>query len=200
MKKWLVYLLVMFFCLSSCNETRHKTVASILQKWQGKKIQFPSNLIFTVQLKDTVKLSFDDGYKIVTYVDSIGCISCKLHLDRWKLFIADIDSLIPVPVQFLFFFSPDKQSDVYRALKVADFHYPVCLDEMDSLNKLNNFPSNMAYQTFLLDNENKVIAIGNPIHNFKVKKLYMNIIQGKTSTKEENIILTKIQVKETTLL
>jgi hypothetical protein len=41
------------------------------------------------------------------------------------------------------------------------FTYPVCFDEQDELNRLNRFPSDMTFQTFLLDKENKVVAIGN---------------------------------------
>lgn len=37
----------------------------------------------------------------------------------------------------------------------------------------------MNFHTFLLDKDNKVLAIGNPIHNPKVKELYLKIIQGE---------------------
>lgn len=38
------------------------------------------------------------------------------------------------------------------------------------------------YQTFLLDAGNKVVAIGNPIHNDRIKKLYLDIISGNKMT------------------
>lgn len=63
-------------------------------------------------------------------------------------------------------------------LKRDHFTYPVCMDVNDSMNKLNHFPPDNMFQTFLLDKDNKVIAIGNPVYNSKVKELYMNIIQG----------------------
>ena len=54
----------------------------------------------------------------------------------------------------------------------------MCVDVDNRFNKLNNFPADMTFQTFLLDKNNKVVAIGNPIHNLKVRELYLKIIQG----------------------
>ena len=33
-------------------------------------------------------------------------------------------------------------------------------------------------QTFLLNKENRVIAVGNPVHNLKIWELYMEIIKS----------------------
>ena len=51
----------------------------------------------------------------------------------------------------------------------------------DRLNKLNTFPSNATFQTFLLDTNNKVIVLGNPIHNLSVKELYIKELTRETS-------------------
>ncbi len=41
------------------------------------------------------------------------------------------------------------------------------------------YPSIMTFQTFLLNKDNKIVAIGNPIYNPKIKDLYLKIIQGE---------------------
>lgn len=38
------------------------------------------------------------------------------------------------------------------------------------------------YQTYLLDKDNRVIAIGNPVHNLNVKELYLKMFLGNEST------------------
>ena len=38
----------------------------------------------------------------------------------------------------------------------------------------------MTFQTFLLNRNNKVLAIGNPIHNPKIRELYVKIIRGES--------------------
>ena len=104
-------------------------------------------------------------------------------------------------VQFLFFFPPEKQHDVLDILKEVDFSYPICLDEHNSLNNLNHFPIEFGGQTFLLDKENRVLAIGNPIHNRKVKELYLKIIQGKPlqDKDEKKRVQTTVSLDTTTL-
>ena len=46
---------------------------------------------------------------------------------------------------------------------------------------MNHFPIETIFQTFLLDKNNRVVAIGNP----KIKELYLNIITGKKSLLKE---------------
>lgn len=71
---------------------------------EWKRNFFPSYAYFTTLGHDTVRLDFIEksSYSIVTYVDSIGCISCKLKLDRWTSFIQDLDSIasLNVPIYF----------------------------------------------------------------------------------------------------
>ncbi|MDR2968690.1 MAG: DUF1573 domain-containing protein, partial [Tannerellaceae bacterium] len=71
------------------------------------------------------------------------------------------------------------------------FDFPVCIDLKDELNKLNLFPSDMTFQTFLLDKDNKVAVIGNPVHSLSVKDLYLKqIATGKLSASGQPIQTT----------
>ena len=38
---------------------------------------------------------------------------------------------------------------------------------------VNKFPLNDKFRTFLLDNTNKVILVGNPMHHPRIKEMYM---------------------------
>ena len=40
----------------------------------------------------------DADYKVVTYIDSVGCTSCKLQLPRWKQFMQEVDSTLNRPI------------------------------------------------------------------------------------------------------
>lgn len=59
----------------------------------------------------------------------------------------------------------------------------------------------MIFQTFLLDENNKVLAIGSPIHNPKIRELYLNIIQGAKVTVDgkENAVQTEVSLDKTTM-
>ncbi len=175
------FLILVFF---SCTDTRKNEIATLLNEWMQKEILFPSNPTFTLRGKDTVDNLILNKYKIINYVDSAGCTSCKLRLSDWSQLMSYIDSVSNQSVQFLFFFFPKSGVEVYHTLRAERFAHPVCIDENDSFNKLNHFPSDMMFQTFLLDKDNKVVAIGNPIQNPRVKELYLQIIMGDKAPKE----------------
>ena len=87
-------------------------------------------------------------------------------------------------------------------LRVHDFNSPVCVDPQDSLGILNQFPEDENFHTFLLDKDNRVLAIGNPIYSTRIRELYLNIIQGKTTPptapeEEKKEYYTEISVPET---
>ena len=53
----------------------------------------------------------------------------------------------------------------------------------------------MMFQTFLLDKDNKVVVIGNPIHNLKVRDLYLQKIAGITINKLSETFIATDQEK-----
>ena len=194
MKKiWLLLCCTFFLC--SCMEK--SKIMSVYEEWINKKIKFPTDMVFTVGATDTVSFAFKKQYKVLSHVDSTGCVNCRLSLDQWKRWISEVDSLENGKVQFLFFFSPKQWDDAFYSIQVNDFDYPVCIDLKDSLGILNNFPKDEAFNTFLLDKDNKVIAIGNPIHNPKIKELYLKIIQGQPIREEKEAIQTRVTMPET---
>lgn len=68
------------------------------------------------------------------------------------------------------------------------------MDVSDSFNKLNHLPSDDRFRTFLLDKGHKVIAIGNPVHNPKIKEIYLDIISGKEMGAKKQEVTTKVKV------
>ena len=191
-----LYLFICIFCFLACQDNKEKQVKELVQEWQGKEIKFPDNPIFTQYVKDTVDYQIPvSDYKVVMYVDSIGCVSCKLQLSRWKEFIGQVDSVCNKDIPFLFFFQPKDNQELRRILKIDNFSLPVCIDTEDRFNKLNHFPSDMMFQTFLLDKDNKVIVIGNPIHNLKERNLYLQKIAGITINKLSETFIATDQEK-----
>lgn len=176
------YIILLFALLLSCRESEKEKIMRIVSEWQDKKVIFPTNILFTRFGADTLDYSIPQTKnKILVYVDSIGCTSCKLQLPRWKNFIQLLDSTCNDSVPVLIFLNTNSIKDIQHVLKRDKYDLPICIDIKDSLNRLNNFPQVTSLQTFLLDKDNKVVAIGNPIHNSKIKDLYLNILTGKAS-------------------
>jgi hypothetical protein len=53
------------------------------------------------------------------------------------------------------------------------------MDMENTIMKLNNFPKEQDFRCFLLDKDNKVVMVGNPVLNPGIWELYKKIINGK---------------------
>lgn len=179
-------LIILFFVtilLVSCKDSRQDRIAYLVKEWSGKTIRFPNTMRFTSYSNDTVLVKHSRErlpYTILNYVDMVGCVSCKLQLPRWKEMIREIDSMYPQRVNCLMVFNPKEKRKFIQYLKNNQFDAFVYIDEKDSLNYLNNFLQNDHFHTFLLDKDDKIIAIGNPLFKPGVRDLYFNIISGNT--------------------
>ena len=188
--KHIVWIMCLWL-LASCSESREEAMLRLVNEWKDKSVIIPVRSVFTVQGKDVVDFNYRDAeYKILVYTDSVGCTSCKLQLPKWKQMIAEMDSLTGGRVPFLFYFHPKDSKELRFYLRRDNFTYPVCFEEDDYINRLNRFPSDMTFQTMLLNKENKVVAIGSPVLNPKIKDLYLEIITGKKKVGTDKSVTT----------
>ena len=178
MKK-LLYISLLLSLLTACKENNKEKFALLVQEWQGKEIVFPQDMAFTRFVTEPVDYRIPDAeYKVLVYVDSVGCTSCKLQLPKWQELIAHVDSATNGNVPFIFVFQSKDDRELRYILKRDNFDRPVCIDRGDGFDKLNKFPQEITFQTFLLDKDNKVKVIGNPVHNLAVRDLYLKQITG----------------------
>ena len=178
MKK-LLYISLLLSLLTACKENNKEKFALLVQEWQGKEIVFPQDMAFTRFVTEPVDYRIPDAeYKVLVYVDSVGCTSCKLQLLKWKELIAHVDSATNGNVPFIFVFQSKDDRELRYILKCDNFDRPVCIDRNNRFNSSNRFPQDITFQTFLLDKDNKVKVIGNPVHNLAVRDLYLKQITG----------------------
>lgn len=177
--------LVFLFCLLSCKKDSKREFSEQINHWMGRQIEYPNDMVFVKFAKDTVAFPFEKSdYKVLVYVDSTGCTSCKLQLQKWKNLMAQTDSLIDKQVSYLFVFQTKDPKELHNLLIKDDFNYPIVVDSTDSFNIINNLPENAIFHTMLLDKDDKVMVIGNPIHNPSVKDLYLQRLFDKSMTKD----------------
>ena len=176
-----VFILIAIFSLSSCKDNKRKEdVRKVVSEWIGKEIKFPDNIPCYVLGKDTLPKycneCFQKEYKIFAYIDSAGCNVCRLDLFEWDQVIKEADNLYPNKVGFLLFLQPNNIEETANFILYNRFDYPVFMDTTGSINRLNRFPQVMQHQCYLLDKDNKVLAIGNPAINIQIWELYKKII------------------------
>lgn len=189
-----LYILFLSLSLFSCNNySKKQDMIEIVKDWSGKEIKFPSSFDISTYLKSDNNDLPD--YKILVYIDSVGCSSCKLQLPEWKKFITQLDSITDKDIQFIFILHPKEIREVKIQAKLNKFNYPLYFDKNNDFDKLNKFPTDISLQTFLLDKNNKVILLGNPIQNPKMKELYINkILNKKNEIEKTDISVNKTEI------
>ena len=117
----------------ACNSNKQeKDIAQIVTEWQGKEVIFPDDLVFTLFGKDTVDYNIpESNHKILLYVDSVGCTSCKLQLYEWGRLIEEVATLTSGSVPVLLFFHPKDSlhflKTLYTFYREACFALPIGL-------------------------------------------------------------------------
>ena len=114
MKFFYVYmeLIVWSIIFCSCQNIERKHTSNLVLEWIGKDIKFPEESIFSVigKNRDTINLNkIDASFKILSYVDSVGCTSCRLEFRRWKTFISELILYLEILFHSIFIFVPPKR-------------------------------------------------------------------------------------------
>lgn len=111
----------------------------------------------------------------VVYADSTQCSPCFInHLKEWEEMLK-LENDQRHPVQFLFIMEPRKgvSKTLCEKLKESGFRHSVLIDENSLFRKANpQIPEDALYHTFLLDEDNKVILVGNPLRSEEIEKLF----------------------------
>ena len=186
------------FCFTSCQKNKRKEEAlKIVREWTGKEIKFPKELNFISMANDTTCVDVqNDNFKILLYVDSLGCTSCRFNLSEWKKIMQESDTALIRKPEFIFIFQTKTgdEKELQSLLRKNRFLHPVLIDKNNEIEKINKFPSNPEYQCFLLNKDNKVLLIGNPSLVSGIWILYKRVITERTE--RENSILTMEKCEE----
>lgn len=136
-----------------------------------------------------VSNSVSTGLKYVIYNDSLGCTSCAINkMYLWNDFI-EYAKPYNGRLKYYFIYSPSKKDrkGIELILKKSNFGYPILLDTLNEFAKLNpHLPKNRVLHTFLLDEDNKVILVGNPLHNKKIEEMFYKIVEEKLGKSQQS--------------
>lgn len=178
MKKTLLLIASVLPLLYSC---QNRALKNDVKNLLSSTITLPQNLPATIDGKDTLLNGFmDTDFKLVVWYDSIGCSSCQISkMFEWEEITAYAQAMRE-KFNVIFLFTPKKidQQSLRIALRAHDFKYPVFIDgESVFVRKNPHLSTNKSLHTFLLDKNNQVILVGNPLNNPTLWKLYKEQMQ-----------------------
>ena len=185
--KFIYILFVVVFILFSCGDKK-KQIERELVALGSKTVVMPSEKILTLLGKDTIynNITIKSQLKLVIYSDSLSCATCmagKMYL--WNKIVNNIHPF-GSKVSLNFIFSPAKKdmNQLISTIQRNRFKYPIIIDSIAQFEKLNpHLPKNKALHTFLLDKDNKVILVGNPLNNPKIEEMFYKIVEEKLGKK-----------------
>lgn len=175
---WCLTPLCLLLSLVGCSRQKESLKKDIV-KLQSRKVNIPLDLMLCFNGLLTTAPNPDKlKFKLIIYTDSVSCFSCSLN--RLFYWTPLIDSLKP-SIDFVFILSPkanelDKVKDV---LRLGNLNYPVYIDTCSAFIKANpHIPDNNLMHTFLLNNKDSVVLVGNPLSTPKIKEILINIIKS----------------------
>lgn len=160
----------------SCSDFQDKgTIKNELKSRIGKKLILP---LISDNI-DTCK------FKIVSYING-ECASCIENIDLWENFFRKMnhkDSVLIIVYLYSSNYNYLKRNYSY----FTDPFVTVVEDKEKLFPKKNNLSENKVFHTFITDQNNKVLLVGNPILNKNLEALYLKLLNNEISEYKQEI-------------
>ena len=118
-------------------------------------------------------------YKMIVYINADGCESCKMQiLESMHKIVVETMPFEKFGVVVILHPSHFEVPDYF--LEQIQYEFTIFYDLDGSFERINpQLPQNEKFHIFLLDDNNKVIIVGNPVNSPKLMKLYFEILKEK---------------------
>ena len=165
----------------SGNKDSIKKLDAELRQFKAKAITLPTNLL----AKNCEEQVLPDStlllrpLKMVVYINQDGCQSCKLR-SLLPIYMYILENQYRENFGVVIILNTQEIEVAEFTLKEIGFCKTVFFDPDACFERLNpHLPANEQLHTFLLNNNNKVILVGNPVHNERLNDLYIKEMNKK---------------------
>jgi hypothetical protein len=142
-------------------------------------------------VSDACSVLLDAEYKVLLYVDSSGCSSCRLKLSQWETLMSESDSLFHGNLSFLFFFQPKSRKELSILFRNEKFKHPVFIDMKNAVNRLNRFPFFDGLDLYLQSSESNLHSKKRRLHssesNLHSKKRRLHSSESNLHSKKRRL-------------
>lgn len=117
--------------------------------------------------------------KLVVYIDSPTCTECTMNsLYSWYDY-TNLEKKNKDILSIYFIISSEQEERVIASyFRYTGLNHPIYIDK-DNIFKTSNpsVPEEEVYHTFLLNQDDSVILVGNPLKNTQIKNLYEETLE-----------------------
>lgn len=168
--------IVILLCLviigfSSCNSRKDRINKQLIELYSNT-IVIPFSDMDTL-IVDTTYLSNSINYQLLVYIDSSECTLCfASHHQEWEFVLMESRKYEPNLTLTIIIDSKSVSEEIKEKFLRSDFPKSVFIDKKGTFRKKNPvFPESAIMHVLLLDKNNKVILVGNPLNNKKIEEL-----------------------------
>lgn len=164
MKKYILLILSLFVLLSCKNSKLENVYGDTIA---GNVFSFPD----TIEIIENDSLYLESGKEFIQqYNDSPiilsiiwgDCYVCIEKLHQWSGII--VKNFFGKDVKYIFIISTSNKDYFLRTFyEPFDYIPKLIIDNNEDFFKINNLENNPGYNTFLLDQNHKIVILGNPI-------------------------------------
>ena len=108
---------------------------------------------------------------------------------KWNNFLKEVETFNR-KIKVYFIFSPQRKNiDIFYFLITTNPPAsPIFVDTTNVFLRSNpHIPKNPALHTFLLDENNKVILVGNPLENKHIEEMFWRIVKEKLGEPKDSV-------------
>lgn len=157
--------------LFSCD--RNKKLTEMVQAMQNKEISLPATIRpYQHTDRDTIDWTQSTNNRIVVYFSSDMCTVCNINkLHEWDKIKKRYENW---DIVYVLSYQEKKEEDIIEAITNNNVNDMIIyLDKNDLFRKANPFiPDYPLLHVFLIDSNNRIKIVGDPLYNNKVLQLY----------------------------
>lgn len=172
---------IIAFSLLSCKNSNE--VAKNISLMQSRNIILPIDSMKSVFAGQTTDQQ-TPKWKLVAFYDMFDCTECSIKkFDAMWSPMLNLEQESDDQLQFIFVFSPQRQNSrqVEESLQKIQFNHVIYLDTTGLFLQNNpHIPNLEVYHTFLTNEHDSVVLVGNPAQNEQIRQIMLDIIGIKT--------------------
>ena len=182
---YFMFLIAVCSFITACESNKSK-IRKTMEQMQSAQIVIPYDKLdcWTSDSIKEISPWKNAKLKLVHYIDSAQCSSCYLVKKQALEPLIKLEKKSNNQFCNLFIVQPGVNSRNWKVLTENYKHKAtpttLFIDSINVfMNENPNIPQESMYHTFLLDENNKVILIGNPILNKQIEEMLLPIVEEK---------------------
>lgn len=162
---------LILFLFSSCDR-RKEEINQQVNKLYSSVIDLPYPDMEALSV-DSAYLTKKADYQILVFVDSAECTPCYAsHHGEWEGILKECRKYTPSITLSIIIESREISMDVKEKFLASDFGKTIFIDKTGVFRKRNPvFPESNIMHVLLLDKNNQMVLVGNPLNNEKIEEL-----------------------------